>query len=640
MLRKLLITLVALALLAAAAVLLLPRLVDRDALLEHATTLIREKTGATLVVGGELDFSVFPKLALGVTDATVTLPERDEPDIRVGALQFGVQLRPLLSGQVKVDSLALDDVDLRVIGTEDEQRVDTTNMSDAELESFYADRRARREAAGRSAGAEAALALPLALEVSQLEVANTRIEITDPAGGPSTALIIKAFRARDLNLAGTPIPLELAVELPGAQPISVVLDGDIGIALDDQQAQLESVSVTVRGAVNEPLELELSGPVDLARQLAELQVQLKTGATQGSGRIRYANFESPQIDANLALNLLDPALLVLAGPEAAAEAPGEGSGELPLDALRAIDTRAALKVAKARLGAHEVENLELALRAVEGNINVSRLRGSVHGGVLDASATFNARLGKAQLQTGGALTGIDIARVIAATGATADLSGRADLTWQLDSSGRTTDAIITALTGPIKLTTSEVTLAGTNVEYMLCRTVAIANQARLTTDFGPDTHFDTLAADIQLADGRAVLHPLRAELPRLGLSGRGEYDLVSGDLRARFRARLSPELEELDPACNISKRLTAIDWPVNCKGNSAGDPADWCSVDAEDILKELAINQASKKIEKKAGKLLNEWLEKQNKKQAQKDAEKAANNQEQRSDTGDKNNEQ
>ncbi|NND66593.1 MAG: AsmA family protein [Halioglobus sp.] len=610
--RKLLIALVVLALLLAAAALLLPRLVDRDALLERATTLIREQTGASLAVNGELDFTVFPRLALGVTQAEITLPERDEPDIKVGALQFGVQLWPLLTGEVKVDSIALSDVDLRVVGEADEERVDTASMSDAQLEDYYANRRSQREAAGRDAGAEAALALPLALNVSRLEIADTRIEITDPEGGPATRVIIEALAATGLNLEGTPIPVELTLQLPGEAPINVALEGDFSISLDAQEAELVDVEVAVSGALKEPLTLRLNGAVDLARLVADLQTSLSVGPTQGSGSVRYANFESPQIDASLDLNLLDPALLILAGPEAAAEAPAEDSGELPLDALRAIDTRAALRVATANFGAHKVENLELKLRAVDGTIDISTLRGSVHGGQLDARAKFDARLNTAQLTTSGAISGLDIARAVAATEATTELRGEADLNWQLVSSGRTTDELITGLNGPVKLATREVTLVGTNVEHMLCRTIALANQARLTAAFEPDTRFTTLSADIQLADGRAVLQPLRAELARLGLGGKGEYDLASGDLRARFKARLSPELEELDPACSVSKRLTAIDWPVDCRGNSAEDPAGWCSVDAEGILKELAVNKASKKIEKKAGKLLNKWLEKQN----------------------------
>ena len=75
--RKLLIAFIALVLLFGGAILVLPSLVDREALLERATALIHEQTGATLVVGGDLDFSVFPQLALF---AVWLVAEEHEPD--------------------------------------------------------------------------------------------------------------------------------------------------------------------------------------------------------------------------------------------------------------------------------------------------------------------------------------------------------------------------------------------------------------------------------------------------------------------------------------------------------------------------------------------------------------------------------
>ena len=57
---------------------------------------------------------------------------------------------------------------------------------------------------------------------------------------------------------------------------------------------------------------------------------------------------------------------------------------------------------------------------------------------------------------------------------------------------------------------------------------------------------------------------LRAQLDAVSLSGTGSFDLLAQDFDTTFKARLSPGLEELDPACRVSKRLTAIDFPVNC----------------------------------------------------------------------------
>ena len=97
---------------------------------------------------------------------------------------------------------------------------------------------------------------------------------------------------------------------------------------------------------------------------------------------------------------------------------------------------------------------------------------------------------------------------------------------------------------------------------------------------------------------------LRAELPHIALKGTGAFDLLSQDFKATVKASLSPELEQLDHACRVSKRLTAIDWPVNCKGKVGTDPAKWCGVDTEEILEDLAKNEGKRRIEKEAGKLL------------------------------------
>ncbi|MFT4613415.1 MAG: AsmA protein, partial [Bacteroidia bacterium] len=381
-------------------------------------------------------------------------------------------------------------------------------------------------------------------------------------------------------------------------------------------AHLDKVQVRITGATVETVKLSLNGSVDLSRQIAEMALQLDIGATRGEGTVRYASFESPQIDADLHMNLLDPALLVLAGPGSAEAAPAAADpavaagGTLPLDAIRGIDTRAALRIDEARMDAHIISNMVVKLRAAEGVINISTLKGTLHGGQLDASATFDGRLNTAKLKTTGGLTGLDIARAVAATQATTQVTGSATLQWQLDSRGKTTDELTKNMIGPIKLDTTEVVLKGTNVEHLLCQSVALANQEELTQSFAADTQFKTLGAQIQLADGRAQLSPLQAQLPRLGLTGKGDYNIATGDLKARFKARLSPELEELDPACNISKRLTDIDFPVDCKGNTGGNPADWCRVDAEQIIKDLVVNEGRKKIEEKAGSFLNKWLQK------------------------------
>jgi uncharacterized protein involved in outer membrane biogenesis len=244
------------------------------------------------------------------------------------------------------------------------------------------------------------------------------------------------------------------------------------------------------------------------------------------------------------------------------------------------------------------------IRAVEGIVRVNALSGELHGGKLDLKGVFNGKHNTASLNTSGSLTDMDITAALTATGSGQTVSGNATMNWRLSSKGRSMNELIGSLQGPIKLQTREVTLQEMSVEHMLCQAVALTNKETLTAQFPDSTRFQSLTADVQLAQGKAQLRPLRAELPHIALKGTGAFDLLSQDFNATVKASLSPELEQLDRACRVSKRLTAIDWPVNCKGNVATDPAQWCGVDTEEIIEDLAKYEGKRRIEKEAGKLL------------------------------------
>ena len=610
MLRIVLSILTVIVLLVVGAIFLAPVFLDKEQIVALAADAVRDQTGAELKVRGDLDLSVFPTLGISFTRASVTMPDKERPDLEVGSASIGVELLPLLTRTVKIDAIAVDGLTARLeTSAEAQPKTDTSGWSDAELDAWYAEQRRKRQAAGDAAGAESVLAVPLALDVSRLKVTDARLESHDPATQTTSAIELSSLQARDLNLEGKPIPLTVSLQIPGEQAVQVELEASISIENDSDTVRFDGLQADIRGATTEPLSLRASGVADLSRQTADLELELESGATRGQGTVRYASFESPQVDADLDLNQFDPALLALAGPEAAPEAPpASGDEPLPLDAIRAIDTRAALDIGKAHLGAHTIDGLSVELRAVEGVIDLREASGTLHGGQIDATATFDGRHNTAALDTRGTVEGLQLASALQAMETAQLLTGSATLNWQLGGRGRTANELVQSLNGPVQLTTREVVLQGTNVEKLICRAVALTNNERLTATFEPDTRFTALSADVQVADGRALLQPLRAELARVKLSGQGEFDLLEQDFDATLRAQLQPELAELDEACRVSKRLAAIDFPVNCRGNVAGEPGDWCSVDTEEILTDLAVNEGKRKLEKEAGKLFNKFL--------------------------------
>jgi AsmA protein len=587
-------------------ILLLPLFLDKEKILELATATVKAKTGATLVVAGPVDLSLFPRIGISLEEVSLTMPEEDEPGIQVRSLELGMRLMPLLSGQVELQALRLDGLNSRIAASEKEPSVNTTQMTDEELDAFYSKRRSLQAEAGAAASGNA-LSLPLALNVQALDITDSTVELLSADGAPPTIINIERFAAQDLNLEARPINLQAKIQIAGTQEVLLELDGSLRFDDQRQLMLLDKMELTVSGLTAKAVTLKTEGEVDVGNQVADLQLALQAGETWGEGTLRYASFESPMIDTVLQLNLLDPALLAIAGPGAAAAAEPETAGgddPLPLAALRAIDSRAELTVDEAVFGTHTIKALQLKMRAVDGVIRIKSLTGQVHGGQLALKATLNGKHNTATLNTSGKLTGLDIARALAATQVDPVASGKASLDWKLSSRGTTQNELLAALKGPINLTTTQMVLQNIGIEGMLCSAVALTNQEALTTAFPENTSFTTLGADIQLADGMAKLQPLKAELAHVSLKGKGGYNLLSRDFKATFKASLSPELETVDRACRVSKRLTAIDWPVDCEGNANGEPSSWCKVDTQEILEDMTRNEAERQLKKNAGKLL------------------------------------
>ncbi|MEM1110519.1 MAG: AsmA family protein [Pseudomonadota bacterium] len=401
-------------------------------------------------------------------------------------------------------------------------------------------------------------------------------------------------------------------DLTGIADASWTLEG-AGV---DQEALIASIagplSVSLAGGSyqGQALAMSAEGRIDLTREFADVKLDAALGEVTAKGSVRYAGTASPQIDAKLHMNLLDPALLALAGPEAAAEAEqvdaaaSTGDEPLPLEPLRAIDTRAEITVDEARYENYAAQNVKLKLRANKGIVRVTSFTGEAYSGKLDMQATLNAAEDEARFNSKGNIKGVQIAQLLAALETEPMLEGKANLDWQLNSRGTTANQLFEALNGPIKLRANKSVLKGIGIEKELCSAVALVNQAKMQNELPADSTFRKLGIDMRMSEGRAILKPISAQLAGAGVTGEGAVDLLQEEFRVTFKAKLSPALGKLDPACEVNERYTGLEWPLDCRGALSGEPADWCSVETGDIIADLARNEAQRKIQKEAGRAL------------------------------------
>ena len=140
--RLILIPLAIILLLVVAAGILVPLLLDEEKVLAIASAQLHEQTGATLTVGGDTSLSLFPVLGISLAGCQPgTLPGEEEAAVHTRALSIGVQMMPLLSGNVQIDSIRVDGLTAKLVSAEQPPGVDTSKMNDRELDAFYAARR-------------------------------------------------------------------------------------------------------------------------------------------------------------------------------------------------------------------------------------------------------------------------------------------------------------------------------------------------------------------------------------------------------------------------------------------------------------------------------------------------------------------
>ena len=90
----------------------LPRTVDPNNYKEEIRENILKETGRELTIGGDIQWTVFPWIGLGLSD--VELGNRsgfgDRPMLKIGAAGLSVKLMPLLNRKVEIGKVTLTDV--------------------------------------------------------------------------------------------------------------------------------------------------------------------------------------------------------------------------------------------------------------------------------------------------------------------------------------------------------------------------------------------------------------------------------------------------------------------------------------------------------------------------------------------------
>jgi AsmA protein len=222
------------------AAVVLPLIYDKDDLKRALANEVREQTGRELSIDGPLDFSVFPWLAVEVSDLSLSNAKGfgDQPFARIGQARVGVALMPLFRKQIAADEITLDGLELAL-------------AVDASGRNNWDDLAADREEDATAAAAPQD-SLFSSKRVAGLNIREARIDFQDQAAGSHYRLSRFSVQTGALG-DDQPVPLALStlfedlvagtragIELTSIAAIDLqtgqyTLD-DFNLALDKQDA--------------------------------------------------------------------------------------------------------------------------------------------------------------------------------------------------------------------------------------------------------------------------------------------------------------------------------------------------------------------------------------------------------------------
>lgn len=538
-------------------------------------TQVKKATGLELNIDGELDWQLFPSLAIRIGSTQLHTSKSYDQDTLFASLdgfEIGVGWGGLLSGSIMADRLNIDGLALRLV---------TDASGHSNWNDIQSDADTVTDTAATADGPAAATAA-VGVELNTLALNNISVSLIDLSTSTRQALIIESMTARQLNIAGKPFPLRTLINFDseGSERISVQFDSNIVVDLNNSVYGFENIA----------------GKLDKSN-------------FNGSASLKLGDVTS--VDAELAVDQIniDQYLSDSTTSDNATSDTSQGSSggeELPLDILKALNTSIQFSVDKMIVNNAELSNVTFASRIDNGVLNVDQLHADVFHGAIDLELTLDSNKQPASLSIDQRLAGIEAASALASQEIAVNLSGKARLHSKLAMRGNNVDRWVETLSGNTSFAFEQGRYADDNIEKRVCQAIALVRKEPLGSDWSEGTAFKTIDANIDWSNGVGKLSSFRAGLDNLDLQGEGSISLLDSQYDLRVGATVTGDISDKDPGCAINEKYRDIAWPLRCRGdaNDSGCGVDNSRLDKliARIAKEEAKSKIREKIDEKLGK--------------------------------------
>ena len=271
-LRYALIGLAVLALLAGAAIAFIAATFDPNQYKPQIVAAVKERTGRTLSLEGDIALSFFPTLGARVGKASLSERGSDREFAGVDEAVVAVKLLPLLSREVIVDAVELKGLRAHLV----RDKAGKTNIDDL----------AGAPAPARPDKAEPAKAAPVKVDIAHVVLENANVSYTDAAAG--TRYAVSKFNLKTGRIApGVPTDVRLAGLVSSDRPraeLDVSLKARITFDPEKQIYRGDDLEFTGKGSLPGVTNLNASARGSVEARLASGEFNLSGVSASATGR--------------------------------------------------------------------------------------------------------------------------------------------------------------------------------------------------------------------------------------------------------------------------------------------------------------------------------------------------------------------
>jgi len=537
---------------------------------------VKDKTGRTLAIEGNLDLSFFPSIGIAVGKTFLSEPGSSRIFARVEQAKISLALWPLLSKQVVVDRVTLSGLTLDLV----QHRGGKTNFEDLTGAAGSTPPAAGRKAA-RQQGA-------MRLDIAGIELRSSVIGWRDESSGNRFKASVAEFKTGRIT-SGVPGELALSARVEATQPkadFEIKLSGGYRVDLEKQSFALSGLNLEISddASGSSVPAVSLRGDVEVDSSPQAIRFNLSVD------QLNLDWFLSPPAKGGSAVAKTDPG----SGTPPAAASAGGPEEPIDLSALKSLNLKGGLKIERLVASNVKLEKVNVGMRAAGGRVEVDPLSASLYQGRLTGGASVDANGNRFSMK--GQLDSVAIGPLLHDALNNDLLDGRGNVALDVKTDGASVSAMKRALSGSAHLTLWDSGLKGVNLGELLRKAKSLRGSnppAEQRATPSERTDFTELVASFVIRNGVAHNDDLSAKSPLLRLAGSGDVDIGAGSIDYLIKASVvasssgqgGKELAELRGVTVPVKITGPLDAP-RFRADLGATVGDAVKQRAEDKLKE------------------------------------------------------